>query len=282
MTPARHKLVLGAAAAIAAVMMTGVPFAAQAVLAQAQAPAPQGAAPQAPGPQGGRGRGAAGPPATARAIAPVDLTGVWVAVVNEDWRWRMITPPKGDYASVPLNDEGVRVANAWDPARDQSAGEQCRAYGAGGIMRQPGRLRLSWADDQTLRLEFDAGTQTRLLHFATVARGERSWQGHAVAAWQNLPGRGRGNAGAAGPRALKVETTNLRPGYLRPNGVPYSADAVVTEYLNRIDPPGGDSWLIVTTIVEDPRYLNQRFLTSAHFKRENDDSRWAPTPCVAG
>src|SRR5215470_3073266 len=106
-----------------------------------------------------------GPPRSARAAARADLTGNWVAQLTEDWRWRMITPPKGDYASVPLNGEGRKVADGWDLARDNQAGEQCRAFGAGGIMRQPTRLRIAWADDNTLRVETDAGQQTRLFRF---------------------------------------------------------------------------------------------------------------------
>src|SRR5690349_5403988 len=113
----------------------------------------------------GRGAGAAGPARTGRQLAPTDLTGTWVAVVTEDWRWRMVTPPKGDVSSVPVNAEGRKVAASWNPEADVAAGNACKAFGVGGIMRQPGRLRISWQDDQTLKLEFDAGTQTRLLNF---------------------------------------------------------------------------------------------------------------------
>ena len=80
---------------------------------------------------------------------------------------------------------------------------------------------------------------------------------------------------------MKVVTTNLRPGYLRKNGVPYSANTKLTEYYSRTHEPNGDSWLIVTTIVEDPQYLNQPFITSTHFKRQADASGWNPTPCSA-
>src|SRR5262252_1667834 len=82
-----------------------------------------------------RGRGAGAPPPTPRVGAPIDLTGYWVSIVNEDWRWRMVTPPKGDFASVPLNAEGTRVGNSWDPSQDGS----CLAYGAAGLMRLPTR-----------------------------------------------------------------------------------------------------------------------------------------------
>ena len=68
-----------------------------------------------------RGGQAAQPPQlppTPRAAAPIDVTGYWVSIVNEDWRWRMVTPPKGDYASVPLNDAGRKLADTWDTSKD--------------------------------------------------------------------------------------------------------------------------------------------------------------------
>jgi hypothetical protein len=65
------------------------------------------------------------PPASARAAAPIDITGHWVSLITDDWVFRMITPAKGDVSYVPLNAEGRRVADAWDPARDEAAGEQC-------------------------------------------------------------------------------------------------------------------------------------------------------------
>jgi hypothetical protein len=237
--------------------------------------------------QRGGGRGA---PAAARTAAPVDVTGLWVSVVTEDWRWRMRTPPKGDYASMPLTPAAIKVAQSWDPAQDTAAGEQCRGYGAAAIMRLPGRVRISWNDDNALKVETEAGTQTRLWQFALSepldsARGESkgpSWQGTSVAAWQPAGGGGRRGGGAA-PRggSLRVVTTNLRPGYLRKNGIPYSASTRVTEYINRTIEPNGDSWLVVTTVVEDPQNLTSRFVTSSHFKKVPDGSAWNPTPCSA-
>src|SRR3984957_13921618 len=99
--------------------------------------------------RGGRG----GPPATPKAAAPIDLTGYWVSIVTEDWRYRMMTPAKGDFPSIPLNPEGRKAAEAWDPAKDEAAGNQCKSYGAGGIMRVPGRLHITWQDDNTLKVE---------------------------------------------------------------------------------------------------------------------------------
>ena len=132
----------------------------------------------------GTGQGRQGGAPSARASAPVDLTGMWVSIVTEDWRWRMVTPPKGDYASLPLTDAAIKVANSWDPARDAAAGEQCRPFGGAAIMRVPGRIRIGWNDDATLKLETEAGTQTRSFTFGPVQAGEPSWQGVSAATWQ--------------------------------------------------------------------------------------------------
>jgi hypothetical protein len=222
-------------------------------------------------------------PRPAKQIAPMDYTGYWVSIVTEDWRWRMVTPAKGDYASVPLSQAGRKTADAWDPDKDIAAGNQCRAYGAAGIMRMPGRVHITWQDDNTLKIETDAGTQTRLLHFNSKppANEAPSWQGYSMATWDGLrpPPRGGGPAPAGG--AMKVVTTDMKPGYLRKNGVPYSGNAVVTEYYDRTNEPNGDSWLIVTTIVHDPQNLYTDFVTSSHFKMEKDGSKWSPSPCEA-
>lgn len=225
-------------------------------------------------------------PRTLRAAAPVDLTGTWVSVVSEDWRWRMITPPRYDYAAVPLNAEGRQVADRWDPNADEKAGLQCKVYGAASIVRLPGRLRISWADDNALKIDTDAGAQTRLLRFTTAAAsGEPTWQGRSRAIWQIPEATGRGGRGGRGGTAmrsgqLKVVTTHMRAGYLRTNGVPYSENAVLTEYFVRVTAPNKDEWLVVTSIVEDPLYLNEPFVTSTHFKKEPNDAKFAPTPCV--
>ena len=226
-----------------------------------------------------------GPPPSAREAAPIDLTGQWVAIVNEDWRWRMVTPPKGDYASVPLNGEGRRVADQWDPSQDGA----CEAYGAAALLRMPTRLKIHWDSDERLVIETDAGMQARNLEFGTPAPGgARSLQGRSIAKWvlPPRPAGGPGLAGASGGPArgggyLEVRTTNLTAGWLRRNGVPYSEDAVVTEYFARFAAPDGAEWLMVTTIVDDPRYLTQRYIVSNHFRREPDGGRWNPRPCGA-
>jgi hypothetical protein len=235
------------------------------------------------GPLVAQGRGGQSTPATARASAPIDLTGYWVAVISEDWRWRMLTPPKGDFPSIPLNMEGQRAAEAWDPAKDEAAGEQCRAYGAPGLMRGPTRLHITWQDDTTLKVEADYGTQTRLFRFGstTPSAGAGTWQGVSTAQWIRASG-GRGRGGeSARFGSMKSETRQLRAGYLRKNGVPYSAKTVFTEYWDVHAQENGDTLLVVTNIVDDPVYLQAPWITALHFKKERDGSRWDPTPCDA-
>jgi hypothetical protein len=225
-------------------------------------------------------RGAAAATATPRATAPIDLTGYWVSVVTQDWRWRMVTPAKGDYESVPITLEAKKLGDSWDPARDEAAGEQCKAYGAPGLMSVPTRLHITWADEKTLKVETDAGVQTRLFHFDEwkPRAGPPSWQGESIAEWE----RARGGRGAASPGgSLRIVTRNARPGYLRKNGVPYSASAVLTEYWDLGSESNGDRWITITSVVDDPTYLRIPYVTALQFKKEADGTKWDPTPCSA-
>ena len=188
--------------------------------------------------QGGAGGSA---PASAKARAVIDVTGYWVSIVDEDWVWRMMTPAKGDYTSAPLNAEGRRVTDSWDPAKDEAEGNQCKAYGAGGIMRMPARLHIFWVDDNTLEMDIDAGQQKRLFHFdgSKWHGGEPDLQGDSVATWEKQLQR-RAGTPFDGPAPgmggnLHVVTTHMKPGYLEKNGVPYSGNAVLNEHFTVID-----------------------------------------------
>ena len=219
-------------------------------------------------------------PVTARSAAPADLSGYWTAVVTEDWRWRMVTPPRGDYTSIPLSEEGRRVADTWDPAE---GGNSCKAYGAAGMMRMPLRVRISWEDDNTLRIDTDHGMQTRLLRFEAPPEPESAdptLQGYSRASWGGTDigfdriERRMDDVSST----LKVITSHLSPGYLRTNGVPYGEQTVMTEFFDR-HAAYGEEWFTVTTIVSDPEHLRQEYITSSDFKRLPDDSSWNPTPC---
>jgi hypothetical protein len=214
-----------------------------------------------------------GPPRPARDAAPIDLTGYWVSYVTENWRYRMVTPAKGEYRRIPASPAALPIINGWDPAADERAGQQCRSYGAGAIMSVPERLHITWQDADTLRIDTDAGTQTRLFHFsAHPAASAPSWQGDSSATWERANGPDGGGS-------LRVVTSNLRMGYLRKNGVPYSERATVTEHFDIAPLADNGRLLLVTTIVEDPVYLTGPYIVSPHFKKEPDGSKWDPTPC---
>jgi len=249
----------------------------------------------------GRADVQAGASGSARAAAPDDFTGYWVSEVTEKWRYRMMVPDKNDYVQVPLNPEGRKVAAAWDPAKDEASGGACKSYGAAAILQVPGRLHIYWQDDNTLRVDTDSGTQTRLFRFhgSPAPNSTPSWQGNSVAAWGGDDPRDRRD-GQGGPVQdkeghlvidkaqqkpadyLKVVTTRLRPGYVQKNGVPYSGNALVEEYFDTFsDPYAKNSWLVVTTVVTDPQYLIEPLVMHAHFKKIPDASGWDPTPCHA-
>ena len=217
--------------------------------------------------------GFGGPQGPARDVAPIDLTGQWVAVVTEDWRFRMVVPPRNDFPGLPLNAAARAVADAWDPARDEAEGNACKAYGAGAIMRMPTRLRIDWAGDSLLEIRTGAGRQLRRLQFADEVSDDDagSWQGVSSAEWE-MHGR-------SGNGTLKVVTTDMRAGYFRKNGVPYSENAVLTEYFDLLVQHDGTEWLTVLSILDDPTYFSQALVTSSNFRRESGRSGWDPSDC---
>ena len=229
----------------------------------------------------GRGRGGApAPPQTAKAAAPIDLTGYWVSVVTEDWRYRMVTPARGDYQGVPMTPAARAIADAWDPVKEEGSGDLCKSYGAPALLRVPGRLHITWQDDQTLRMETDAGKQVRLFHFGSwkAPAGPATLQGDSVAEWDMQRGGGRG---APTNGSLKVSTSHLKAGFLRKNGVPYSDNATVTEYFDLIKEPDGNPMIVATIVTTDPMYLREPLIISSHFKKQASDGGWNPTACSA-
>jgi hypothetical protein len=224
--------------------------------------------------QGGRGNAPPEP--------PFDPTGYWVSLISDEWRYRMLTPAKGNVDYVPITAEGRRVAGEWDPAKDDRAGEACRGYGAGGIMRLPSRLHVTWQDPTTLKMEIDTGSQTRVFHLGEAqapATEQPSWQGYSVAQWE-APG-GRGAPGQPRFGQLKVVTTKMKPGYLRKNGVPYSSNAVLSEYIQSLADDDGSRYLAITSMLDDPQYLAQPWVRTSQFRKQLDAKGWNPTACSA-
>jgi hypothetical protein len=237
-----------------------------------------------------QGRPGRGPPPSGEAAAPIDLTGYWVSIVTQDWIFRMVTPRRGDYSDIPLTAAGIEIMDAWDPAKDVAAGEQCKSYGAPAIMRIPEHVHITWQDDQTMKMETDAGEQTRLFHFAgsDADPGPKSLQGYSFAVWQVQHHRlDTGGGRAARPEAptvwgdLKVMTSDLSAGYLRKNGIPYSDNAKLVEYYDLLQKVGGEQLLVVTSSLTDPVYLTKVFIVNSNFKKLSGAAGWEPSPCSA-
>lgn len=210
---------------------------------------------------------------TARAQEPYDLTGYWVSVVTQDWRYRMVVPGKGEYLGIPLNPMAKALADAWDPAAAEAAGQACKAYGVGLLMWIPERLHITWQDDNTLRVDTDAGMQTRLLRFRPSladAAAPPSPEGLSEAAWV---GHGRELD------SLKVSTSHVSPGYLRKNGVPYGSKMTMVEYWDEYKDPHGEQWLVIPTELNDPQYLETQYDFAPMFRKEANGSKWSPSPC---
>ncbi|MDG2175850.1 MAG: hypothetical protein P8M72_06950 [Gammaproteobacteria bacterium] len=210
---------------------------------------------------------------SARDASPIDVTGYWVSVVTEDWKFRMVTPDAGIFDGLTLSAEGRRVGNTWDPASDEASGRQCLGYGAPALMRLPGRFQITWEDANTLRIDSDYGTQSRLLHFDNAAPGAASLQGYSKAEWLMAP---RGSGGS-----LKVVTTNLSGGYIRKNGAPYSSETTLTEYIDLHEMPNGDMWINITTHVDDPIYFSRPLIVTTDLKQLPNRRGWDPTECSA-
>lgn len=222
--------------------------------------------------------------AAGRSAALADLTGTWVSVISEDWIWRMVTPLIGDLSNIPLNVTAREIAMQWRPEND--AGNECLAYGAPAIMSEPARLKISWENDLTLKMEIDSGMQTRFLNFdENLSPDEPSRQGHTIASWnRGISNPSRGSLGAVGGfgdkgATLVAHTNNLIPGYLRKNGIPFSNQTTVTEYFEVLELADGHTWLFDIIVVNDPVFLTEPWVVSRNFRKEANDSMWDPQEC---
>ncbi|HWG77128.1 MAG TPA: hypothetical protein VN660_10105 [Steroidobacteraceae bacterium] len=235
--------------------------------------------------------GPGAPTPSAKAAAPIDLTGYWESMITYEWEIRMLTPRPGDHDGVPLKPAAMQIMNAWDPAKDTAAGQQCKSYGAPLLMRLPERLHITWQDDQTLKLETDAGEQTRLFRFtasAAAEHGPRTWQGYSLAEWHRYqvgargsPGSDQFNPGRTQGGELKVITTNLKAGYIRKNGIPYSESTKLLEYYDVIQDGSGSRLIMLTSDITDPVYLYYPYISTSQFLQQPSAAGWEPSACSA-
>jgi hypothetical protein len=190
------------------------------------------------------------------AAAQLDLSGVWAPVFHEDQPERIPGPALADYAGLPVNDFARQWALAWDPDRLTAQEHQCQAHTAAYMYRGPLLLRV-WEerDPRTqqilaLRMYINNYEQNRTVwmdgrpHPPEYAA--HTWMGFSTGRWQ-------GNI-------LTVQTTHIKQGWHRRNGLPSSDRIRLTEHFIR----HGDL-LTHVSIVEDPDYLEEPLIKSQDF-----------------
>ena len=101
---------------------------------------------------------------------------------------------------------------------------------------------------------------------AASPAGPPSRQGTSVAQWER--------------KSLRVDTSNLLPGYLQYNGVPFSGNLKMVEYFDVIREPGGEIWLIDDAVLTDPAYLLRSHKRSTHLRKQPDAGGWDPQACT--
>ena len=206
------------------------------------------------------------------AAAQVDLSGSWGARYHEDLNERIPGPDLGDFLGLPINDAARQWALAWNPSRLTLAEHQCQVHVAPYIYRGPLQLRI-WE-------ERDPASQKLLAiknYISTYEQTRTIWMDgrphppeYAAHTWEGFStGRWDGDM-------LTVETTHIKQGWIRRNGLPESDRATLVEHFIR----HGD-YLTHISIVTDPVYLTEPLVKSQNFvlmQRQLPETAWL-WPC---
>jgi glyoxylase-like metal-dependent hydrolase (beta-lactamase superfamily II) len=208
--------------------------------------------------------GQTAPPAhaPARPAAAIDLSGYWSPAVNEDGLERGAGSEIGDYAGFAVNEAGRLWALSYDPSRLTLKFHQCDGYVAPYQMRAVGNFRI-WEDRDPHTMQLVA------IHvWAQTTEGFRTiWMDGRPHPPAYAPHTYQGfSTGRFVGDALMVNTTHLKQGWLRRNGLPESDQATMVEFFVR----HGDH-LVDTTVVTDPVFLTEEEVRSDDFFRQPTD-----------
>jgi hypothetical protein len=203
------------------------------------------------------------------ALAQTDPSGEWENRFHEDEPERVPGPEIGDYLGLPINDAARLRGDTWVATLLELPENQCRPHPSDYAWRGPALLRI-WkeVDPQTQKLvayhthiSWQSPEQTVYMdgrpHPPPYA--PHTWQGFSTGKWQG--------------DILTVTTDHLKEGWIRRNGVPRSANAVVTTYFLR----HGD-YLTVAVLISDPAYLTEPFIRTTDFVSA-PQQQLAPYPC---
>ena len=160
----------------------------------------------------------------------------------------MVHAAKGEYRRIPATPAALPLINALGSRRGRARRQPVQVVRR---RRHHERARppahhvagRRHAAHRHRRGHADAALPLRFASFGASPRVRRR-QPRAAGRASRAP---RWERGPAGGGSLRVVTSNLRAGYLRKNGVPYSERATVSEHFDLAPLPDGGQLLLVTT-----------------------------------
>jgi hypothetical protein len=206
---------------------------------------------------------------TGDAQAQIDFSGEWRPLIHEDLGHRVDEraiagpgagtgaggPRVGDYAGLPINDAARSKAESWDPRIWAAPEHQTIPHPGAYWVHAPGGLRVSRVVDDAsgrvvgFRLYRVGGPGSTTRTIWTDGRphppdyAAHTWQGFSTGRWNG--------------ETLIVETSHLKAGWVRRNGVPASDRTTLTQHMVR-----HGEYLTIVNIVSDPVYLDEPYVTS--------------------
>jgi glyoxylase-like metal-dependent hydrolase (beta-lactamase superfamily II) len=223
---------------------------------------------RAQGPDGfgafGAPKGKGGPPVA------VDFSGWWTANLQEDSGERGAGPELVDYGGIPINEAGRLWALSYDTSRLTSRFHQCDGYVAPYSVRAIGNTRVWEERDPKLHtpIALHWYSQTFEGHRVIWLDGRPHPPAYAPHTWMGF------STGTWVGNALRVETTHLKQGWLRRNGLPESDQATLVEFFVR----HGDH-ITYTSVITDPVYLSEPWIRTTDFYRNPTDPGAWLFPC---
>ena len=195
---------------------------------------------------------------SAPASAQVDLSGNWNTRQHEDQPDRGPGVGLGDYAGMPITDAGRQWAESWDASRLTNYEQQCRVHAVHYIYRGPLNVRI-WEEKDpktqdviAIKHYISTYEQTRTIWMDgrphPPAWAPHTWMGFSTGRWE-------------GDRLI-VETTHIKQGWHRRNGVPASDQTTLTEYFIR-----HGNYFTHVQVIKDPVYLSEPMIKTVHFEQ---------------
>ncbi len=207
--------------------------------------------------------------AAARASAQVELAGNWDPLFSEDQGERIAGPEIGDYLGLPINAADRLRADSWDASLLTLPEHQCKPHPSTYGFRGIGLLRIGDVVDPptqelvkiTTHIQWMAQERDIWMDGRPhpPAWAPHTWQGFSTGHWEG--------------EVLVVDTTHLKAGWIRRNGVVLSDRATMQERFIR-----HGNLLTDVSIVQDPVYLTEPLVRTNGF-RQNLAAQMQPYPC---